>query len=184
MKKLKSILRTAALLAVGLVLGIQLYFWNARSLVGNALPMPFGYGAALVLSGSMEPSIMTDDLILVKEAESYETGDIVVYQSGSIIVVHRIESIDGEMVVTRGDANNAADEPIAMSYIKGRVIGRIPNMGNFVRALKSPVGTITLIAAAFLLMELGYRREKQKDEDELDKIKEEIRRLKAEQEEN
>ena len=179
-KKLKTALRMALLIFASAVLGVNLYLWNARSLMGNALPMPFGYGVAVVLTGSMEPAIMVDDLILVQEAESYEVGDIVAYQNGSIIVVHRIQSIHGESVVTKGDANNAADAPIAMRYIKGRVVGHIPNMGRYVRAIKSPAGTFLLIAAAIFLPELSYRREKQKDENELDKLKEEIRRLKDE----
>ena len=63
-KKIKTILRITVLVLVSAVLGVNLYTWNARSLLGNALPMPFGYGAAVVLTGSMEPTIMTDDLII------------------------------------------------------------------------------------------------------------------------
>lgn len=179
---LKRMARAAVLVLVSLVLGMNLYSWNARSLTGNALPMPFGYGAAVVLSGSMEPAIMTDELIIVKAQESYETGDIVVYQSGRMLVVHRIVNMDGETATTRGDANNTDDAPIAISQIKGRVIGHIPGVGSLVRLMKTPVATILLIAAAVLTVELPYRKEKEKKDAELERIKEEIRRLKEEQE--
>ena len=46
---------------------------------------------------------------------------------------------------------------------------------------KNTVMVIALVAAAVLLMESSFRRDKKKSDDELEKIKEEIRRLKEEQ---
>ena len=181
-KKFPPILRTVFLIAVSLILGVNIYSWNARSLTGNALPMPFGVGGAVVLSGSMEPTIMVDELIIVKAAESYEVGDIVVYQIGKIPVVHRIVAMDAETVTTRGDANNVDDTPVELSRVKGRVIAHIPHVGKVVRLLKTPLATILLIAAAVLTVELPYQKDKEKKEEELERIKEEIRRLKEEQE--
>lgn len=178
--KLKTIARMGVLILIGLVLGVNAYLWNARSLTGNSLPMPFGIGAAVVLSGSMEPTIMTDELILVQAQDSYGLDDIVVYQSGHVLVVHRIVDMDGELVTTRGDANNTDDTPIPVSQIKGRVIGHVPNVGAAVRLLKTPAATLTLLAGAVLLVEIPYRRTKKKDDDELEQLKEEIRRLKDE----
>ena len=125
MKRIKFIARTLLILFVGLVVGFNLYSWNARSLTGNELPMPMGYGAALVLTGSMEPTIMADDLILVSAHESYDAGDIVVYQSGRILVVHRILRMEENAIITKGDANQAEDEPVAPEQIKGKVIAVI-----------------------------------------------------------
>ena len=181
-KRVKTALRLTLMAIVGLVVGLNIYLWNAQSLLGNTMPMPFGFGASLVLTGSMEPTIEQDSLIFVREQDHYEVGQIVVYQSGSILVVHRIESIDGETVTTKGDANNTADAPVSLSAVKGEVIGHIPGCGPAVRAIKSPIGTVLLVAFALFLPELSFRREKKQDEDELEKIKEEIRRLKAEQE--
>ena len=180
--RLKTILRVVALSCVGIFLGFNIYLWNAQGLTGNALPMPFGFGSAVVLSGSMEPTFSVDDLIFVKAQDSYSVGDVVVYQSGSILVVHRIITIDGDTVVTQGDANNAADGEMDISLIKGRVIGSVSNAGAMVRLIKSPIVSIVLLAGSVLLLERSYRKEKQQGNEELDKIKEEIRRLKAEQE--
>lgn len=181
-KKFPPVLRTVFLIAVSLILGINIYSWNARSLTGNVLPMPFGYGGAVVLSGSMEPTIAVDELILVKAEDSYEVGDVVVYQTGKMLVVHRIVAMDGETVTTRGDANNVDDGAIEPAQIKGKVIAHIPHVGTAVRLLKSPAATIVLIAAAVLTIELPYRKKKEQDNEELERIKEEIRKLKAEQE--
>lgn len=182
MKLIKTVARIALIVFVSLVVGLNLYSWNAKSLMGNALPMPMGYGAAVTLTGSMEPTIMPDDLIIVAEQEAYELDDIVVYQSGSILVVHRIISIDGQTVTTQGDANQAADEAIDVSVIKGKVIAIVPVLGSLARVLKTPAATIVLLAGAVLLLEMSFRKEKQKKSDDLELIKEEIRRLKEEQE--
>ena len=182
MKLIKTIARIALIVFVSLVVGLNLYSWNAKSLMGNALPMPMGYGAAVTLTGSMEPTIMPDDLIIVAEQEAYELDDIVVYQSGSILVVHRIISIDGQSVTTQGDANPVADEAIDVSVIKGKVIAIVPALGSLARVLKTPAATIVLLAGAVLLLEMSFRKEKQKHSDDLEQIKAEIRKLKEEQE--
>lgn len=176
--KKRGLLRTILLAVVGLILGLSLYSWNARSLVGNQLPMPFGYGVSVVLSGSMEPELSVDDLVLLKSCGSYETGDIVVYPSGDILVIHRLVELDGDTAVTRGDANPAPDAPIPLAAIKGKLIGRVPYVGRLVRWLKSPVGMVVLLGGAMLLLELSWYRERKKDSDALEKIKEEIRKLK------
>lgn len=181
-KKIRNTLRVALMIIAGVVLGVNVYLWNAQSLMGNSLPMPFGYGTAVVLTGSMEPTIMADDLIIVAESDSYEVDDIVVYQNGPVLVVHRIIEMGADTVITKGDANNAPDQPVRKEMIKGEVIGCLSGMGAVARLLKTPAATIILIGGALLLSEMAYRKDKQKDDDELEKIKEEIRRLKAEQE--
>lgn len=181
MKKLKIVGRILLIVFVSLVLGFNLYTWNAQSLMGNALPMPMGYGMAVVLTGSMEPTLSANDLILVAEQEHYEVDDIAVYQSGSILVVHRITEVAEGTLITKGDANPVADEPVDITAVKGKVVGVIPAAGAIVKILKTPTATVVLIAGAVVLMELSYRKEKKKGSDELEKIKEEIRKLKDEQ---
>ena len=181
-KKFPPILRTLFLIVVSLVLGINIYSWNAKSMTGNVLPMPFGIGGAVVLSGSMEPEFSKGDLIVVQEPENYKLNDIVVFQDGNSLVVHRIISIDGETITTKGDANNTADEPINVSAVKGEVLFWIPYAGSVVGFLKTPVGIICIIAAAIALIEIPRRNEKKKDNEERQKIIEEIERLKKERE--
>lgn len=180
--KLKSTFRLLLLILCGLILGVNVYLANANSLVGNKLPMPFGYGAAVVLSGSMEPEFSTGDLIVVKEMENYKLNDIVVFQNGNSLVVHRIIRIADETITTKGDANNTADEPIDVSAVKGKVLFWIPYAGSVVGFLKTPVGIICIIAAAVALIEIPRRNEKKKDDEERQKIIEEIERFKKDRE--
>lgn len=179
-KKFPPVLRLILLVICGAVLGVNIYLANAKSLVGNQMPMPFGYGASVVLSGSMEPEFSKGDLIIVGEADSYQERDIVVFQDGASLVVHRIIEIDGEKIITQGDANNVPDEPIESSAIKGKVLFHIDKLGTVVSFFKTPVGTVLIIAAAIALVEIPRRREKDADDAEKQKILEEIKRLREE----
>ena len=179
-KKVSALARRLGLAVLGLFLGLNMYLLNAERVLGNNLPMPFGYGAAVVLSGSMEPTFSKDDLILVKQTDAIAVGDIVVFQSDGMLVVHRVIAVDGDMVTTQGDANNIADPAFEKSAVMGIVIGWIPRVGVVVNALKTPAGTIGALVCAFLLIELSFRKQKEKDDKELEAIKEEIRRLRSE----
>lgn len=183
MKKNKKrlILRIVVIVLAGVFLGIQLYSWNASSLGGDKMPMPLGFATSVVLSGSMEPELSVDDMIIVVSRESYEVGDVVVFQSYGTLIVHRIISIDGETVVTQGDANPTPDAPIKLKDIKGEVVYSIPYVGLVLSFIRSPIGVILILGSAFFLMERSFRKEKEESMEELDLIKEEIRRLQAQQ---
>lgn len=179
-RKVKSIGRVILLVVISLIIGTTLYSLNARTLTGNAIPMPFGFGISVVLSGSMEPELSVNDLVIVREADRYEVGDTVVYQDNASLVVHKILSIDGDTVTTKGVANNTADAPVPISAIKGKAVAHIPFVGAVVQFLKSTVGSILLILAAIVLFELPYLRQRKRADEEKEKIKEEIRKLKDE----
>lgn len=182
--QVKIIFRYVLLVTLAALVGINVYALNASRLAGNQVPMPFGVGASVVLSGSMEPELSVGDLLLLREQESYTEGDIIVYQSGAMPVVHRILSLRGETVITKGDANNVADEPFHCDAIKGKVVLAIPWLGYAVWALKTPMGILLTLAAAVILVELSYREGKTKDDEEKEKIKAEIRQLMKELEQN
>ena len=146
----------------------------------DPLPMPFGIGAANVLSDSMEPAFSRGTLLIVKKEENLKEGDIVVYQSGKNLIVHRIVRLDGNQVVTQGDANNVPDEPFDRKMIKGVAVGKVAYAGTVVGILKTPPGIIFLLAAAFFLTEHSLQQERMQDEQELEEIRKEIQRLKQE----
>lgn len=175
--------RRLVLAAVAIVLGVSICLANAKGPVGNQMPMILGTGAAVVMSGSMSPTLEVGDLVVVQEKDDYEVGDVVVYQSGSKLIVHRIIARAGDQVVTQGQANNVADPPIDSSAIKGKVVAHVPGLGLAVNALKTPVGILLVLIAAFALTEFSFRREKDRSDKELEAIQEEIRRLKSEQDE-
>ena len=176
----KQIPRWILLIICGAILGLNIYSLNSANLVHDRLPMPFGCGSAVVLSGSMEPELSKGDLIIVRDTDDYSVGDVVVFQDADMLVVHRIIAVDGGSVTTRGDANPVADEPVSMEAVKGEVVAGVPLLGSLVNVLKSPLGTIMIIVAAVLLLEIPRRREKQHADEERRKIIDEIRKLKDE----
>ena len=183
-KNHKAIWRRLLLVVIGIIVGVNIYLANARGIGGNQIPMPFGYGVANVLSGSMEPTFFKGTLLLVKETDDIQVGDIVVYQSGQELIVHRVIALadDGQIIVTQGDANNAADPPFDRSQVRGVVTRWIPFLGNVVSILKTPTGILLILIVAFLLIEASFRKQRENDDEELEAIKEEIRRLKVEKE--
>lgn len=178
--QLKSVIRISVLVLLAILVGVSIYTMNASMLGGNALPMPLGFGVTVVLSGSMEPELSVDDLLIVKPADAYEVGDVVVFQTQRTAVVHRIVSINGDEIITRGDANTSDDDPITKANIKGKVVCAIPFVGIIVNLIKTPVVTLLFIGLAVWLLESSFKKEKAQKSDELEAIRREIEKLKKE----
>lgn len=115
-----------------------------------------GYSLAVVLSGSMEPELAVNDLVLVKEKDEYHASDIVVFRGQNEFIVHRIIEIDGDVVITKGDANNKVDDSILVSDIEGAVIGYVPFIGLIIRIFKSPI-VLLILALILVLLEISFR---------------------------
>ena len=173
-----KIVRWIVLIVCGAILGFNIYNINAKRLMRNQLPMPFGYGMATVLSGSMEPEFSKGDLLIVGESDELEINDIVVFEDGSSLVVHRIIDIQEETIITKGDANDVADDPIMKEAVRGTVLVCLPAVGTVIDYIKTPIGTIVTIGLAILFLELPVYMGKRQDDEEMNDLKEEIRRLK------
>ena len=76
--------------ALALVLLANLYTLAAQRLFHNDSPAILGYRTAVVLTGSMEPAIRADDLVIVHRQETYSTGDIIMFRSGANTTTHRV----------------------------------------------------------------------------------------------
>ena len=179
-----AVFRRSLLVFLGLVLGFNVYLANASSVGGNLMPMPFGCGFAVVQSGSMEPTLHVGDLLVVRQQGAYDVNDVVVFQSGRSLVVHRIVDKSATGFTTQGDANNTADEPIETEAVKGKVVGSVAFLGYVMEWLRSPVGILLVLVAGIALVELSFQRERKlaKMQQLLQKrqVEDEIRQLKSE----
>lgn len=186
-KIIQYILRIIIFSVISLVLGLTIYTINAKKVTGKQLVMPFDKTICVVLTGSMEPTISVNDLLIVEKTNDYVVGDIVVYESGNSLVVHRIMEINGDTVTTAGDKNYAQDgsldKPIKMSAISGEVVGTIPVLGLIFKMIKSPIGIFVILTLSVILLVLSYRKEKEENNKEIDSLKEELDKLKKEIEE-
>lgn len=176
-KKILNLIRIISLIVLAIIIGLNIYMWNANKILGDAMPMPSGFGAAVILSGSMEPALSIDDLIIVKKCDDYDIGDIIVYQRNYELIVHRIVGIDGNNVITKGDANNIYDKAIDISSIKGRVILTIPVAGKLIEFIKSPIGIIITISLSVFLYIYSNKKEKKIYDIEIIEIEEEIEKF-------
>lgn len=98
--------------------------------------VPFlGFRMFKVGSGSMYPYLKVNDIIVVKSRKNYKVNDVVTYIDGKSYITHRIISIDGDEIITKGDANNTEDKPIIQKKIIGKVIYKFKILG-YVLSLK------------------------------------------------
>ena len=135
-------LRTAVLASLVIAVVLNLCFFIRPEL-----------SRAVILSGSMEPSMSIGDLVIVHREKEYRVGDIVVFDSGGLSVTHRILEKAQEGFVTKGDANNVPDkELLSENHIIGRVAVVIPMVGKAVLFLKNPAGMMLIMMLAIWLI--------------------------------
>lgn len=157
----------------------------------DKVPDFLGYKPFIVLSGSMEPSIMTGDMVFVKETDpdSLKVGDVIAYKSGSAVVTHRIVEVKSEngetRYVTQGDANNAADQGMVKpADVEGIYQRRIAGAGNLAMFMQTTTGMILFVVCPLVLFVLWdvIRRqlESRKEVSRTKELEMELERLRAE----
>ena len=124
----------------------------------NETPDFLGYKSFVIVSESMEPTIMTNDAIIVKEVKENELKekDIISFQDGDIINTHRIVKISDENGIreytTKGDNNLREDkQKITFSKIEGKYILKIKGFGTIVQIMKNKVTLVCLLIILILL---------------------------------
>ena len=103
-------------------------FWFALGL--------FPVKPAAILTGSMEKTIMTGDMVILKkcDANEIEVGDIIQYSKDNYTVVHRVISKyydQGKLLfITKGDNNNTEDfDPVSADQVMAKELFSIRFLG-------------------------------------------------------
>lgn len=121
------------------------------------VPRMLGFNIYTVVSGSMEPAIMTGSLVYVKTVppEDVQEEDVIAFygaMDGSSIITHRVvtnSTVMGEFI-TKGDANEENDmNPIPYNNFIGKVVLSVPKVGFMAQTFTSTAGKI---AAASLIV--------------------------------
>lgn len=167
----------------------------------DEVPNISGTTPLIVLTDSMYPVIESGDLIICKgaEAEEIQVGDIIAFfdpaGNGTTIVTHRVIEVveeKGQLAWrTKGDNNNTEDRlPVTADKLVAVYEGtRIPGFGNVALFMQSTPGLIICVVCPILLL-VGYdmlrrhlyEKANKKDTDQLMAELEELRRQKAEKE--
>src|SRR3989338_592344 len=115
----------------------------------------------IVKSGSMEPSIKTGSVVIIKPSANYTTGDVVTFGKDTktdIPTTHRIISSRAQngviMFTTKGDANEDKDtSEIRQSEIHGKVLFDVPFFGYIIDLARKPLGfPVLIILPAIIVM--------------------------------
>ena len=141
----------AVVLSLALVLNI-VTLWAINE-IERSETVNFGYFGAIVGSGSMEPTISMNDLVLIENDQSYRIEDIVTYvlPQGSL-VTHRVKEVLSQGYITQGDANNVPDkEVVSHSRVLGKVVFILPGVGVIRDVISSPKGIILVVGALLLI---------------------------------
>lgn len=134
MKKINKIfgyLLDFGIAIVVIIVIILLYGKFQTSILKKEYASLFGYTMFQVATGSMSGTIEIDDIVITKilsKEEELQKNDIIVFNQNDNIITHRLIEIGENFLVTKGDANNAKDEPIQREDVIGRVIKIIPNI--------------------------------------------------------
>ena len=167
MKVVKKICRWIFDIILFIILAIALimaYNHIQINIKGNTYTTMLGYSAFEVATGSMSNTIEIGDVILVKLIEPNETlseNEIVVFTQDTTLVTHRIIKINGDQIITKGDANNKEDDPITRKQIIGKVVKIIPNVKMWKEIILTPKVLIpSSISILLLWIFFSYDKEK------------------------
>lgn len=117
----------------------------------------FGYRPILVLTGSMEPYMMTNSICITEQVESIdeiEPGDVVTFhiynEAGKKMnITHRIVSIENGIINTKGDNNGVSDDlMLTMENIDAKVVCVFNQTAWIANQWKTTSGKIFLISCA------------------------------------
>jgi len=106
-----------------------LLIWGSTGLLG--------FQPNIIASGSMRPTLDVGDIAITIQTrpETIKVGDIIQYwrEGEPATIIHRVIEIyksgGTTYIVTKGDANNAPDDPITPTQTVGKLIFTIPKLG-------------------------------------------------------
>lgn len=144
---------------------MKIVSWLVTALLGVALAgLAFiyfvpGYDLYLVRSESMTPAIHMGDLIINGPIGGpingqIEEGAVITYEQDKKLITHRVLSVEGRTLTTKGDAVEDPDPwSVAMSSVRSVYLFKIPFVGYLTSFVQTKMGWfIMIIIPAALLV--------------------------------
>lgn len=162
----KWLLRIVNTLAILLIVLSVLVLLTVTLTPADQVPRVLGYSVMRVMTGSMEPSIPQNAMILVQKTDPDRIlpGDVITFFSqdpalNGALNTHRVARIeqqgDNHLFITRGDANQIEDPiPVTQDLLVGRVVFVSAALGVLVSLLTNPLvfGLLILLPLLILLI--------------------------------
>ena len=124
----------------------------------NATPSFFGYKTFVIISKSMEPTIMTGDAILIKEVpeNQIKINDIISFHDQGDMNTHRIIETTKEKglinYITKGDNNKNPDKnKVTYDKIEGVYKYKLDGFGSIINTIKNKTTLVALLIFLILI---------------------------------
>mgnify|MGYP001614624548 FL=1 len=123
----------------------------------SAFPIAGNIQIKVVQSGSMEPTIKTGSVVIIKPTSSYKIGDVVTFEGNfkdakgkKIPISHRIVEMkvggSQPIYITKGDANEERDsKEVLQNQIIGKMYLAIPYLGYAIETARTTYGFLALV---------------------------------------
>ena len=164
MSRLRRVIKWIVNFLTGLLLVVLMLVVYGKCVLlftDNKYPNYFGYTLFEVASGSMEPTLYTNDVILVHiTKKDLKKDDIIAFNSENAIITHRIIFIDpdNDSITVKGDNNNTIDMPINRKQIIGKVIKAFPKLGIWKKVITEPKILVAIFVTLLLFdFALSYK---------------------------
>ena len=169
--KTRWIFKVFNVAAIALILVSVFVLLSVVLTPAGQVPQVLGYSVFRVMTGSMEPAIPEDSLLVVKKTppEEIAPGDVISFFSPDpalegAVNTHRVVRIEKEngriQFITKGDANVIEDTyPVDASALVGRAVFKSYGLGRVVSLLANPLvfGIIILLPLLIILLMNLYR---------------------------
>ena len=143
------------------VLEVVMIIFLVASKIQGKPPTIFGYQTYFIRTGSMSSYLEPGDVIISKKYEGGELkagsdGDVVTFYENSdksqISITHRVIEINGDEIITKGDANNKADDPITKDNIEAVMVYKTVLISKIYKVISTTWGFWLLIFTPIALL--------------------------------
>lgn len=146
MNKVKLVFIYVGISLLCTLTSVCLYFLFCTKVLKQQYPTLFGLSTAIVKTGSMSPTIKSDDVIFTVKQSNYYVGDVITFKDGENTTTHRIIAITENGYITKGDANDSHDPlPVVKKDVYGKVVGHSSFLGEVVKFVQSPLGLMSIV---------------------------------------
>ncbi len=158
LKKIKKIIKWLIIIFLVAMIIINITLISKAKSDSEVVPDFLGFTPFIMSSGSMEPKLPVNDIIITKKikAEDIKVGDIISYKYENIIITHRVTKVkrvgDNYFYETKGDKNKVKDKNlVTYSQIQGKYIFTVPILGTVINYVRTTRGMITVLAFVICL---------------------------------
>lgn len=159
------------------------------------VPKLSGYSPLIVLTGSMEPTIESGDLIIVQQVDSstVNVGDIIAFfdpeSTDSSVVTHRVTQVlsEGDTLSfrTKGDLNNVEDSlAVPSESLVGIYRTKLHGVGNIAMFMQTTTGLVVCVIVPLILLVavdiIRHRQFERQNSQDTAQLLAELEQLKAE----